>query len=88
MALVEGEQTPRLMALGSDDHIRISETCVEVLVPAFELRDDTVVVRLQVSNEPSCGQILDESETSSRPQPMTEQVVHFGGDGSRGYRLA
>lgn len=89
MALVEGEQTPRLMPLSGDDHTEVSKARVEVLVPAFELRDDTVVVRLYVSDdEPSCGQIFDECEASSTPQPTTEQVVHLGGNGSRDDQLA
>ena len=77
------------MTLGSDDHTQVSEARVEVLVPAFELRDDTVVVGLQVSDdEPSCGQIFDESEASSAPQPTTEQVVHLSGERSRNDQLA
>ena len=45
MALVEGEHAPSLMTLGRDDHTEVSEVRVEALVPAFELRDDTMVVR-------------------------------------------
>lgn len=89
VALVEGEQTLGVMTLGGDDDTEVSEASIDVLVPTFELRDDTMVVRLQMSDdEPSGSQIFDETETSSTPQTTTKQVVHFRSDGSGDDQLA
>ena len=89
MTLVEGEQPPGLVAMRSDDHAQVSEISIKILVAAFEIRDESVLVRFEVSDEESTsGEIFDETQASTAPEPTTEQVVDLCGNGSRQYELA
>lgn len=89
MALVESEQSPGLMAMRRDDHAQVGETSIKLFVAAFEIRDEAVLVRFEVSDEePTSGEIFDETEASTAPEPTTEQVVDLCGNGSRKHELA
>jgi hypothetical protein len=89
VALVKGEQPPRLVAVRGDDHAQVGETSIKILVAAFEVCDDAVVVRFKVSDyEPTSCEIFDEAEASTASEPTAEQVVDLCSHGSRKYKLA
>ena len=89
VALVEGEQSPRLVAMSGDDHAQVGETSIKILVAAFEICDDAVFVRFKMGDdEPTSGEILDKAKASTAAEPTTEQVVDLCGHGSRKYKLA
>lgn len=89
MSLVEGEYSPRPVPLGGDNDTQIGEANVKILVTPFEIRDDAVLLRFNVSDdEPTSGKILDEAEASVTSDPTTEQVVDLCGDGSRNDKFA
>ena len=89
MAVVEGEQSPRLVAMSGDDDAQVGETSINTLVAVLEICDDAVLVRFKVSDdEPTSGEILDEGEASTASEPTAEQVVDLCGNGSRNYKLA
>lgn len=89
MALVEGEQSPGLVTMRRNDHAQVGETSIKMFVAAFKICDDAVLVRFKVSDdEPASGEIFDEAEASTAPEPTPEQVVDLCGNGSRNYKLA
>ncbi len=89
MALVEGEQSPRLVAMSGDDDAQVGETSINTLVSVFETCDEAVLVRFKVSDEePTGGEIFDEGEPSTASEPTAEQVVDLCGNGSRKHELA
>ena len=88
MALVEGEQSPRLVAMSGDDDAQVGEASINTLVAVFEICDDAVLVRFKVSDDkPTSGEILEEGEASTASEPTAEQVVDLCGNGSRNDEL-
>lgn len=84
MALVEGEQSSRLVAMSGDDDAQVGEASIKTLVAVFKICDDAVLVRLKVGDDKATrGEILDKGEASSASEPTAEQVVDLCGNGSR-----
>jgi len=80
VALVKGEESPRLVAMSGDDDAQVGETSIDPLVAVLELCDDAILVRFEViDDEPTSGEILDEGEASTAPEATAEQVVDLCG---------
>ena len=89
MALVEGEQSPGLVAMRHDDDAQVGKTSIKIFVAAFEIGDDAVLVRFKVSDEePAGGEVFDEAAAGTAPEPTTQQISDLCGNGSRKYKLA
>lgn len=69
-------------------HAEIRKSDVEVLITTFQVRGDTVVVRIHVGDGEAAGsEIVEERKPRTPAEPLTEQGVDFCGDRGRYHEL-
>lgn len=81
MALVEGQDSPRVETVGEDHDGQVREPDVQVGVPSVDVGRQRVLVTVQALHEqPTGGEVVEEGPAGPRTESSTQQVVDLGGD--------